>query len=89
VSTWRNDFNDPPQLVPGENGQLEARPSPRILPHLGWHAVPPGGTVTVPDEQDIHMEAGGWVLVKPAAAPAPTAQAAPAATAAPEGSDQK
>jgi hypothetical protein len=47
----------------------------RVVPTLGWHAVPAGETVTVPDEEIEHWVAGGWVPADPATAKAAKAAA--------------
>lgn len=56
----------------------------RIVPHLDYTLVPAGATVTVPDDQAHHWEAGGWVRAdtKQAAAAAKTSAVAA------EGSEQ-
>ena len=96
MGRWRTDFNDPPRQVvadtPGSEtfGRLVLRPNPRVLPHLGWTGVPPGGEITVPDEQDEHMQAGGWTRVQTTTAPppAPAAPSAPAAAGGEGGSER-
>lgn len=49
----------------------------RVVPTLGYHLVPAGATVTVPDEESEHWIAGGWTPADPtpAAAPAKTKKA--------------
>ena len=53
----------------------------RVVPHIGYHMVPNGSTVTVPDDEAEHWIAGGWTPVEqtPAVAPAKTKKAAEAA----------
>lgn len=53
---------------------------PRICPSLGFHEVPPDGTITVPDDEIEHWVAGGWTPAD--AATAKAAQAAADARAA-------
>lgn len=78
MGRWRNDFNDPPMQVVDDvagsetQGQLVFRPTPRVVPHLGYIGVEPGGEILVPDEHDEHMAAGGWARVT-TAPPAPAA----------------
>lgn len=43
----------------------------RVVPHLGYHMVPDGETVIVPDEEYEHWVAGGWTPVDPSPAVAP------------------
>lgn len=50
---------------------------PRVCPTLGFHEVPPQGTITVPDDEIEHWIAGGWTP-----ADAATAKAAEEAAAA-------
>lgn len=71
----------------------------RIVPTLGYVLIPAGGTVTVPDDEWEHWDAGGWTALDPdprqAPAPTATAPAAPIpptaapATAAPAEGDEK
>lgn len=49
----------------------------RIVPTLGYTEVPEGGTVTVPDEEWEHWDAGGWTALDPDPRPAPEDQAEP------------
>lgn len=38
----------------------------RVVPHLGWHLVPKGETVTVPDAEIEHWQADPrWTLIEP------------------------
>jgi hypothetical protein len=64
----------------------------RVVPTLGYALVPPGDTVTVPDDEWEHWVAGGWTPLDPdprpqdappAPAPAPSPVPAPVPAAAP------
>jgi len=48
---------------------------PQICPTLGFHEVPPQGTITVPDDEIEHWVASGWVPADPATAKAAKAAA--------------
>lgn len=59
----------------------------RVVPTLGYALVPDGDTVTVPDEEWHHWEAGGWTPMDPDPRPQPEPEPAAAlapAVAAPE-----
>lgn len=43
----------------------------RVVPTLGYHLVPAGQTVTVPDDESEHWVAGGWTPADPPPADAP------------------
>lgn len=64
---------------------------PRICPTLGFHEVPPGGTIIVADDEAVHWTAAGpWTLLDPAPAAsepaaAPAKPKKTAATSTPEG----
>ena len=54
----------------------------RVVPTLGYHLVPAGEQITVPDEEWDHWDAGGWTALdprpEPPAEPASEPEAAPA-----------
>ena len=95
MARFRNDFQDPPeQYIEEGTGLIKERASVRVLPTLGWVAVPPGGEFSVPDEEWPHWVAGGFRPLTPdPAAPKPASKpvAPPASAATPqpaaEGSD--
>ena len=37
----------------------------RVVPTLGYHLVPDGGTIQVEDDQWEHWAAGGWTALDP------------------------
>ena len=55
----------------------------RVVPTLGYVLVEAGDTVTVPDDEWHHWEAGGWTALDPDPRPAPEAEADPAPEPAP------
>lgn len=59
----------------------------RVAVTLGYHLVPDGATVTVPDEELVHWVAGGWTHVDPTPAAAPAKPTKTAAAKAPEGTE--
>lgn len=52
----------------------------RVVPTLGYVAIAAGDTVTVPDDEWHHWEAGGWTALDPDPRPAPEPKAVPGAS---------